>query len=50
MSLLLGNDLVGGKVVADPKVTSKPITSVSTIITLFSTHHGECVFSKSVVK
>ena len=26
VSLLLGNDLVGGKVVADPKVTSKPIT------------------------
>ena len=30
VSLLLGNDLAGGKVVADPKVTSKPITSVST--------------------
>ena len=28
--LLLGNDLAGGKVVADPKVTSKPITLVST--------------------
>ena len=25
LSLLLGNDLVGGKVVADPKVTSKLI-------------------------
>ena len=30
VSLLLGNDLAGGKVVADPKVTSKPITLVST--------------------
>ena len=30
ISLLLGNDLAGGKVVADPKVTSKPITLVST--------------------
>ena len=30
VSLLLGNDLVGGKVVADPKVTSKPITLVNT--------------------
>ena len=27
---MLGNDLAGGKVVADPKVTSKPITLVST--------------------
>ena len=26
----LGNDLAGGKVVADPKNTSKPITLVST--------------------
>ena len=30
ISLLLGNDLVGGKVVTDPKVTSKPITLIST--------------------
>ena len=30
VSLLLGNDLAGGKVVADPKVTSKSITLVST--------------------
>ena len=30
VSLLLGNDLAGGNVVADPKVTSKPITLVST--------------------
>ena len=30
VSLLLGNDLTGGKVVADPKVTSKPITLIST--------------------
>ena len=30
VSLLLENDLAGGKVVADPKVTSKPITLVST--------------------
>ena len=30
ISLFLGNDLAGGKVVADPKVTSKPITLVST--------------------
>ena len=30
VSLLLGNDLAGGKVVADPKVTSKLITLVST--------------------
>ena len=30
VSLLLGNDLAGGKVVADPKVTSKPIILVST--------------------
>ena len=30
VSLLSGNDLAGGKVVADPKVTSKPITLVST--------------------
>ena len=30
VSLLVGNDLAGGKVVADPKVTSKPITLVST--------------------
>ena len=30
VSLLLGNDLAGGKVVPDPKVTSKPITLVST--------------------
>ena len=30
VSLLLEKDLVGGKVVADPKVTSKPITLVST--------------------
>ena len=30
VSLLLGNNLAGGKVVADPKVTSKPITLVST--------------------
>ena len=30
VSLLLGNDLVGGKVVGDPKVTSKAITLVST--------------------
>ena len=30
VSLLWGNDLAGGKVVADPKVTSKPITLVST--------------------
>ena len=30
VSLLLGNDLAGRKVVADPKVTSKPITLVST--------------------
>ena len=29
ISLLLGNDLAGGKVVVDPKVTSKPITLVS---------------------
>ena len=29
VSLLLRNDLAGGKVVADPKVTSKPITLVS---------------------
>ena len=29
MSLLLGNDPAGGKVVADPMVTSKPITLVS---------------------
>ena len=29
VSLLLGNDLGDGKVVADPKVTSKPITLVS---------------------
>ena len=28
--LLLGNGLAGGKVVVDPKVTSKPITLVST--------------------
>ena len=28
--LLLGNDLAGGNVVADPKVTSTPITLVST--------------------
>ena len=26
VSFLLGNDLEGGKVVSDPKVTSKPIT------------------------
>ena len=30
VSLLLGNDLAGGKVVADHKVTSKPITLVGT--------------------
>ena len=30
VSLLFGNDLTGGKVVADPKATSKPITLVST--------------------
>ena len=30
VSLLLGHVLAGGKVVADPKVTSKPITLVST--------------------
>ena len=30
VSLLLGNDLAGGKMVADPKVTSKPVTLVST--------------------
>ena len=30
VSLLLGNDLAGGKVVADPKVTSRPITLIST--------------------
>ena len=30
VSLFLGNDLAGGKVVADPKVTSKPITLVNT--------------------
>ena len=30
LSLLLGNDLAGGKVVADPKITSTPITLVST--------------------
>ena len=30
VSLLLGNDLTGGKVVADPKVTSKSITLVGT--------------------
>ena len=30
VSLLLGNDLAGGKVIADPKVTSKLITLVST--------------------
>ena len=30
VSLLSGNDLAGGKVVPDPKVTSKPITLVST--------------------
>ena len=30
VSLLLGNDLAGGKVVAAPKVTSKPITLDST--------------------
>ena len=30
VSLLLGNDLAGGRVVADPKVTSKPATLVST--------------------
>ena len=30
VSLLLGNDLAGGKVVADPKVIFKPITLVST--------------------
>ena len=30
VSLLLGNDLAGGKVVANPKVTSKPITLVNT--------------------
>ena len=29
MSLLLGNDLAGDKVVADPRVTSKLITLVS---------------------
>ena len=29
VSLLLGNDLAGGKVVADPKVTYKPIILVS---------------------
>ena len=28
--MLLGNDLAGGKVVADPKITSEPITLVST--------------------
>ena len=30
VSLLLGNDLAGGRVVADPKVTSKPVTLAST--------------------
>ena len=30
VSLLLGNDLAGGRVIADPKVTSKPVTLVST--------------------
>ena len=30
VSLLLGNDLAGGKVVADPKITSKLITLFST--------------------
>ena len=30
VSLLLGSDLAGGKVIADPKVTSKPITLIST--------------------
>ena len=30
VSLLLGNDLAGGKVVADPKVTSKLITLICT--------------------
>ena len=30
LPLLLVNDLAGGKVVADPKVISKPITLVST--------------------
>ena len=28
--MLLGNDLEGGKVVADPKAASKPITLLST--------------------
>ena len=30
VSLLLGNDLPGGKVVANPKVTPKPVTLDST--------------------
>ena len=30
VSFLLGNNLAGGKVVADPKITSKPITLVTT--------------------
>ena len=30
VSLLLGNDLAGGQVIADPKVTSMPVTLVST--------------------
>ena len=30
VSLLLGNDLAGGRVIADPKVSSRPVTSIST--------------------
>ena len=52
VSLLLGNDLAGGKVVADPKVTSKPITLVSTekLEEVFPGIFSSCAVTRAMAK
>ena len=54
VSLLLGNDLAGGKVVADPKVTPKLVTLVSTekleeVIPVFQEEPKDCKQSTDVL-